>query len=180
MTSTQSVLLRPRPYAKRAGSFALVALLPPPKPAPALPSEIWTGIFEFLVAGSEALRSLLLVCKLFKVCSQRSIHMTRPSDETYRRAGARVTACVRTRSNFQDLLLGEIHCPAAVSRGLLGLDSPRTLVRARPMGANSGSLWRRMRWTIGSAHLGLSARQDIPPRSVPPKAFHEPVRTVHS
>ncbi|KAJ7455913.1 hypothetical protein B0H11DRAFT_2066257, partial [Mycena galericulata] len=65
MTSaTQSILLRPRPYAQRAGSFMLVALLPPPKPAPSLPSEIWTGIFEFL--GIEALWSLLTVCKLFK------------------------------------------------------------------------------------------------------------------
>ncbi|KAJ7606823.1 hypothetical protein FB45DRAFT_785028 [Roridomyces roridus] len=64
MTST--ILLRPRPYAQQSGSFALVALLPPPKPVPALPSEIWTGIFEFLSAGSEALWFLLRVCKLFK------------------------------------------------------------------------------------------------------------------
>ncbi|KAJ7762421.1 hypothetical protein DFH07DRAFT_410913 [Mycena maculata] len=62
MTST--ILLRPRPFAQPAGSFFLVALLPPPKPVPALPSEIWAGIFEF--AAVQALWSLLTVSKLFK------------------------------------------------------------------------------------------------------------------
>lgn len=47
----------------------LVALLPPPKAVPFLPSEIWAGIFEFVAiqAGLKALWSLLTVCKLFKV-----------------------------------------------------------------------------------------------------------------
>ncbi|KAJ7664947.1 hypothetical protein B0H17DRAFT_1162725 [Mycena rosella] len=68
MTSTKSILLRPRPYAQCAGSFFLVSLLPPPKPVPALPSEIWSEIFEAAAvqAGFPALWSLLTVCKLFK------------------------------------------------------------------------------------------------------------------
>ncbi|KAJ7110361.1 hypothetical protein C8R43DRAFT_165613 [Mycena crocata] len=68
MSSTQSILLRPRPYAHCAGSFFLVALLPPPKPVPFLPSEIWTCIFEFVAIQPEsrALWSLLTACRLFK------------------------------------------------------------------------------------------------------------------
>ncbi|KAJ6611477.1 hypothetical protein B0H10DRAFT_1953012 [Mycena sp. CBHHK59/15] len=67
-STTQTILLRPRPYAQHAGSFFLVALLPPPKPVPVLPSEIWAEIFAFAAIhpGSEALRSLLTVCKSFK------------------------------------------------------------------------------------------------------------------
>ncbi|KAJ7157157.1 hypothetical protein C8R46DRAFT_909630 [Mycena filopes] len=66
MTST--ILLRPRAYCKTGGSFFLVALLPPPKPIPALPSEIWSEILECvaLQRKSQTLWSLLTVCKLFK------------------------------------------------------------------------------------------------------------------
>ncbi|KAJ7665105.1 hypothetical protein DFH06DRAFT_1041290 [Mycena polygramma] len=64
MTST--ILLRPRPYAQYAGSFFLVALLPPQKPIPALPSEIWSEIFEFVATIQQPLWSVLTVCKLFK------------------------------------------------------------------------------------------------------------------
>ncbi|KAF7347363.1 hypothetical protein MVEN_01492100 [Mycena venus] len=68
MSTTQSILLRPRPYAQHAGSFFLVALLPPRKVVPALPSEIWSAIFEFVAIqpGLQPLWSLLTVCKLFK------------------------------------------------------------------------------------------------------------------
>ncbi|KAJ7292745.1 hypothetical protein C8J57DRAFT_1110797 [Mycena rebaudengoi] len=64
-SATQSILLRPRPYAQYAGSFFLVALLPPPKLLPSLPSEIWAEIFAF-VAKSQAVWPLLTVCKSFK------------------------------------------------------------------------------------------------------------------
>ncbi|KAK7063741.1 hypothetical protein R3P38DRAFT_2820089 [Favolaschia claudopus] len=64
MSTTQSVLLRPRPYAQHAGSFFLVALLPPPKTSPSLPPELWAAIFNFVPALH--LWSLLTVCKLFK------------------------------------------------------------------------------------------------------------------
>ncbi|KAJ6541820.1 hypothetical protein B0H19DRAFT_1268769 [Mycena capillaripes] len=65
MTST--ILLRPRQYAQYAGSFFLVALLPPQKPVPSLPSEIWSEIFEFVATQPRSqLWSLLTVCKLFK------------------------------------------------------------------------------------------------------------------
>ncbi|KAJ7492093.1 hypothetical protein FB451DRAFT_516219 [Mycena latifolia] len=69
MTSTtQSILLRPRPYAQYAGSFFLVALLPPPKPVPSLPSEVWAEVFKSaaIQSGFPALWTLLTVCKLFK------------------------------------------------------------------------------------------------------------------
>ncbi|KAJ6601275.1 hypothetical protein DFH09DRAFT_1127332 [Mycena vulgaris] len=67
-STTQSILLRPRPYAQYAGSFFLVALLPPPKPIPSLPSEIWSEIIESAVVelGFPVLWSLLTVSKLFK------------------------------------------------------------------------------------------------------------------
>ncbi|KAF7302547.1 F-box domain-containing protein [Mycena chlorophos] len=47
-TTTNTILLRPRPYAQYAGRFMLVALLPPPKPLPALPVEIWGAIFSWV------------------------------------------------------------------------------------------------------------------------------------
>ncbi|KAJ7361152.1 hypothetical protein DFH08DRAFT_732733 [Mycena albidolilacea] len=68
MSCTQSILLRPRPYAQHAGSFFLVALLPPPKIVPSLPSELWLAIFEFVAIqpGLRQLWSLLTVCRQFK------------------------------------------------------------------------------------------------------------------
>ncbi|KAJ7242587.1 hypothetical protein B0H12DRAFT_1132263 [Mycena haematopus] len=62
MSTTQTILLRPRPYAQRAGSFFLVVLLPLPKIVPSLPSEIWSAIFEFVAIKQPLLR----VCKAFK------------------------------------------------------------------------------------------------------------------
>ncbi|KAJ7045025.1 hypothetical protein C8F04DRAFT_1343486 [Mycena alexandri] len=66
MTST--ILLRPRAYCANGGSFFLVALLPPLKDLPPLPSEIWSEILEFVAIQrkSQTLWSLLTVCKLFK------------------------------------------------------------------------------------------------------------------
>ncbi|KAF8204458.1 hypothetical protein K438DRAFT_1579891 [Mycena galopus ATCC 62051] len=64
MSATQSILLRPRPYARRAGSFFLVALLPAEKTVPSLPSEIWSAIFEFVAV--QQLWSLLTVSRPFK------------------------------------------------------------------------------------------------------------------
>ncbi|KAJ7201340.1 hypothetical protein GGX14DRAFT_656367 [Mycena pura] len=67
-STTQSILLRPRPYAQYAGSFYLVALLPPPRQLPSLPSEIWSAVFKFVAMQPEsrALWSLLTVCSMFK------------------------------------------------------------------------------------------------------------------
>lgn len=72
MSCTHSILLRPRPYAQHAGSFFLVALLPPPKIVPSLPSELWSAIFEFVAIqpGLRQLWSLLTVCRRFKVSAQ--------------------------------------------------------------------------------------------------------------
>ncbi|KAF7302945.1 F-box domain-containing protein [Mycena kentingensis (nom. inval.)] len=60
MSST--ILLTPRPYAQYAGSFMLVALLPPPKQLPELPSELWSEILRYV--GD--LRASTRVCRTFK------------------------------------------------------------------------------------------------------------------
>ncbi|KAJ7070529.1 hypothetical protein C8F01DRAFT_1106766 [Mycena amicta] len=63
-TNTNTILLRPRRYAQYAGSFLLVALLPPPKQLPSLPCEVWTAIFS--CANSKDLWALMRVCATFK------------------------------------------------------------------------------------------------------------------
>ncbi|KAF7307447.1 F-box domain-containing protein [Mycena indigotica] len=65
MSSTSTILLRPRPYARHAGAFLLVALLPPPKRLPELPVELWTAIFGW-VTELRDLWGLMRACKAFK------------------------------------------------------------------------------------------------------------------
>jgi len=72
MSSTDTVLLRPRPYAKYAGVLLLVPLLPQQKPLKPLPAEIWADIFAYVLASgrNEGLSSswwLAEVCKTFHV-----------------------------------------------------------------------------------------------------------------
>ncbi|KAF7337721.1 hypothetical protein MSAN_02245700 [Mycena sanguinolenta] len=68
MSTTQSILLRPRPYAQHSGSFFLVALLPPPKYVPSLPAEIWSAIFEFVAIQQPGLLwpSLTTFCCVYQ------------------------------------------------------------------------------------------------------------------
>ena len=72
-----SVLLRPRPFAKAAGSLILLPLLQQRPSTKSLPIEIWERILRYVFAeyDGQALdanlktrrRSLLLVCKTLKV-----------------------------------------------------------------------------------------------------------------
>jgi hypothetical protein len=67
--TTESIILKPRPYARYSGSLLLLPLLPQRPPFKSLPFEIWTEIFKFsLNSGTRHLRrSLLTVCKIFHV-----------------------------------------------------------------------------------------------------------------
>ncbi|KAF9469673.1 hypothetical protein BDZ94DRAFT_1151715 [Collybia nuda] len=69
-TGSQSILLRPRPYAQFSGTLLLLPLLPHRKPVKPLPSEIWTAIFAYALQhdGEEPSLAapLLRVCKAFK------------------------------------------------------------------------------------------------------------------
>jgi hypothetical protein len=69
--STQSILLRPRPYAQFSGTLLLLPLLPHRNPVKPLPSEIWTAIFAYALQYDEEetilAASLVRVCKGFKV-----------------------------------------------------------------------------------------------------------------
>lgn len=74
LMSTQSILLKPRPFARYSqpsGRFLLLPLLPERKPLhDLLPTEIWIEVFKFAASrsgGSTLLRSLLTVSKRFKV-----------------------------------------------------------------------------------------------------------------
>lgn len=72
MTPDDVILLRPRPYAKLAGTFVLLPLLPQPKPLTPLPSEIWTEILAFAFCNEKEDTTLwswsfLTVCKSFSV-----------------------------------------------------------------------------------------------------------------
>lgn len=65
------IYLKPRPYAAHAGSFMLLPLLPKPKPHKALPSEIWTEIFKFVLeaqGGDEQIWCVARVSQGFRVC----------------------------------------------------------------------------------------------------------------
>ncbi|KAJ4477948.1 hypothetical protein C8R41DRAFT_897101 [Lentinula lateritia] len=66
--NSQTVLLHPRPYARHSGSLILLPLLQPRHISAALPTEIWTQIFEVIDHGHKSthLLSVLLVCKKFK------------------------------------------------------------------------------------------------------------------
>ncbi|KAJ4485694.1 hypothetical protein J3R30DRAFT_3817002 [Lentinula aciculospora] len=66
--NSQTVLLHPRPYAHHSGSLILLPLLQPPQLKAALPTELWTQIFEALDPEQKIthLLSVLLVCKKFK------------------------------------------------------------------------------------------------------------------
>lgn len=68
MSTSQTILLRPRPLAKFSGAFLLLPLLPHPKPLRPLPAELWSKIFAYALACEEAKWSwsLLRVCKGFK------------------------------------------------------------------------------------------------------------------
>jgi len=49
MSSSTTILLRPRPFAKYAGFLLLIPLLPEPKPLKFLPAEIWADIFSYVM-----------------------------------------------------------------------------------------------------------------------------------
>ncbi|GJE87688.1 hypothetical protein PsYK624_037710 [Phanerochaete sordida] len=75
VNDVHSILLRPRPFAKAAGRFILLPLLPRKATSQPLPSEVWTKILGYVFAdyrlreqashGEVALKrlNLLLVCK---------------------------------------------------------------------------------------------------------------------
>ncbi|KAI0688143.1 hypothetical protein BC835DRAFT_1419398 [Cytidiella melzeri] len=77
-TSTDTILLQPRRYAKAPGSLTLIPLLPHKPPAKALPAELWIKILGYVFAayavqGQRSLQStsalkqnVLLVCKTIK------------------------------------------------------------------------------------------------------------------
>ncbi|RDB29677.1 hypothetical protein Hypma_015946 [Hypsizygus marmoreus] len=68
MSSSQVVLLQPRPYAKFSGKLLLLPLLPSPKPLKPLPAEVWSEIVAYvlLYEGPVGLAgSLLRICKGF-------------------------------------------------------------------------------------------------------------------
>src|ERR1700722_3060704 len=79
-SSSEKILLRPRPYAQSAGTLLLLPLLPRKKPLKPLPVEIWSDIFAFAFSrdADDAYKtvgrrrlSLLLVCKNLKVSFYR-------------------------------------------------------------------------------------------------------------
>lgn len=70
------VYLQPRPLSLSSGKLLLLPLLPRRRPLKSLPCELWTQIFELVLAGydepdqesSHRIKfGLLLVCKAFKV-----------------------------------------------------------------------------------------------------------------
>lgn len=70
--SSQSVILRPRPYALISGHLLLLPLLPQRRELKPLPSEVWTQIFQHAIFRDGALdvrlaQVLLTICKAFKV-----------------------------------------------------------------------------------------------------------------
>ncbi|KAK2461510.1 hypothetical protein APHAL10511_005973 [Amanita phalloides] len=70
--SSATILLQPRPYAQASGKLLLLPLLPLKKPAKYLPAELWYHIFAHAILDDEKAtlaRSLLIVCKAFKVKS---------------------------------------------------------------------------------------------------------------
>ena len=80
MSSAETtIFLRPRPYAKFAGTLTLLPLLPQPKPLKPLPSEIWGHIMTLAFArdvGDPETASwswsVLTVCKAFQVSTPSS------------------------------------------------------------------------------------------------------------
>ncbi|KIM47623.1 hypothetical protein M413DRAFT_22255 [Hebeloma cylindrosporum] len=82
MSSAETtIFLRPRPYAKFAGTLILLPLLPRPKPLKPLPSEIWGQImalaFAREVGDLETARwswSVLTVCKSFQEIALPSLY----------------------------------------------------------------------------------------------------------
>lgn len=76
MSTASTMLLRPRPFALRSGSFLLLPLLPQREPAKPLPSEVWTQILSYVIAeynqreghfADNDRLGLLLICKNLKV-----------------------------------------------------------------------------------------------------------------
>ncbi|GLB35773.1 hypothetical protein LshimejAT787_0300610 [Lyophyllum shimeji] len=68
MSSSQSILLSPRPYARFSGKLLLLPLLPAPKPLKSLPSEIWSEIIAYVLLSEgprAAAGPLLRICKGF-------------------------------------------------------------------------------------------------------------------
>ncbi|KAF9535877.1 hypothetical protein CPB83DRAFT_780161 [Crepidotus variabilis] len=70
MSSTDTIFLQPRPYARLAGMLLVVPLLPGPKPLKPLPAELWAEIFTHaLEDGSSAVTQRTStvgdVCKSF-------------------------------------------------------------------------------------------------------------------
>ncbi|KAG5639562.1 hypothetical protein H0H81_012233 [Sphagnurus paluster] len=68
MSSSQSILLSPRPYAQFSGKLLLLPLLPSPKRLKPLPSEIWSEIVAYVLLseGTPGIAATLLrICKGF-------------------------------------------------------------------------------------------------------------------
>jgi hypothetical protein len=168
MTST--ILLRPRPYAQSAGSFFLVALLPPPKPVPSLPSEIWTAIFEFVaIQRGLQLWSLLRVCSLFKVRAHPIILPVSMNTQ-----GNRTAPAVCARRDLKYPCFREVRSTAAFCGPAVGFHSSNPILDARQVGSDPGPVLRRIRWTSASARSRFAACEIISPGPFPRAILFEP------
>lgn len=111
MSSTDTVLLRPRPYARYAGVLLLVPLLPQQKPLKALPAEVWAKIFAYVLAsGSNEGVSWWLaeVCKPFHVSEAHGYIYLSTTEMTGQLLGNCTSFALRLRPSQADNQLGEV------------------------------------------------------------------------
>ena len=61
-TTSGPVYLTPRPYERQPGILVLLPLLPPKKPRPTLPEDVWRQIFEYVVSQDLISKPSFLQC----------------------------------------------------------------------------------------------------------------------
>lgn len=158
VSDAQSILLRPRPFAKTSGRLVLLPLLPRRPSAKPLPTEIWTKILCFVFAyydqqqhepssaADVAISRLntLLVCKTLKVCEPSITVSPRGESDTeahsFQMPGYRVTLVLSGYTYPEHITPRAIWQLAPGGRSTLGLYSEDTLFCTGAMGPDVRSI----------------------------------------
>lgn len=139
-SGTSTILLRPRPFALRSGSFLLLPLLPEKEVAKHLPSEIWTQILYYAITQynqhekhlSDNYRlGLLLISKTLKV---RKIPESMTS-HSHCLSGRRLAVVLQRCPYHKPRIPEAVYRPSPRCRPEVGLDSSNTLLGTWSVGA---------------------------------------------
>lgn len=176
MSPDDVILLRPRPYARLAGTFVLLPLLPQPKALKPLPSEIWTEILAFAFCDENADTTLwswsfLTVCRSFAVSILLFVNLIVCS---YPPSGHCLTFALFLRSHHEVTEPCQIPQEAARCSPEMGFYPPHPVLHPGTLGAEVGRLRigvRRAGWSLAPGYI---ANAHIPFDAVPCFSLREP------